>query len=159
MRHVLLAAAFALAAVPAAAETLYKLISPSGKVTYAQEVPKNFDGKVIKLEIDPNANTAEGQRAPTKGALDAKAREEKLRPVPSADPGGELADAKAKLQAARQAYEQARDNPGPDDVHRVGNAKGGARPVFSDEYAQKLAKLQEEVRQAQQQVEQLEHGR
>lgn len=159
MRHRLLAAVLALTAVPASAETLYKLISPNGKVTYAQEVPKNFDGKVIKLDIDPNANTAEGRRPPTKGALDAAAREQSLRPAPNAQQEGQLAAAKAKLEAARHAYEQARDNPSPEEVRRVGNAKGGARPVFSDEYAQKLAKLEDDMKQAQQEVERLERGR
>ena len=53
-----IAAALALAAVSAQAQTLYKLIDKNGKITYSEEAPKNFDGKVIKIEVNPNANTA-----------------------------------------------------------------------------------------------------
>ena len=54
------AVALALCAVAtlAAAQTLYKLIDKNGKVTYSEEPPKNFDGKVIRMDIDPNANRA-----------------------------------------------------------------------------------------------------
>ena len=42
----------------ALAQTLYKLIDKNGKITYSEEKPKNFDGQVIPMNIDPNANTA-----------------------------------------------------------------------------------------------------
>ena len=44
-------------ALPAAAQTVYKLIDRNGKITYSEEPPKNFDGKVIRIDIDPNANS------------------------------------------------------------------------------------------------------
>jgi hypothetical protein len=50
--------AFAVTAPHAQTQTLYKLIAKDGKVTYSDSPPKNFDGQVIKVEIDPNANTA-----------------------------------------------------------------------------------------------------
>ena len=53
----LLALACALA-VPAAAQTLYKLTDKNGKVTYSEKVPPGFDGKVTRMDIDPKQNTA-----------------------------------------------------------------------------------------------------
>src|SRR5690348_16979476 len=54
-----LAASMLIAGLPAAAQTVYKLIDKNGKVTYAEEKPKSFDGKVIRMDIDPNANKAD----------------------------------------------------------------------------------------------------
>src|SRR5258708_32401959 len=42
----------------ASAQTLYKLIDKNGKITYSESRPKEFDGQVIELNIDPNANRA-----------------------------------------------------------------------------------------------------
>jgi hypothetical protein len=136
----------------ATAETLYKLVAPDGKVTYVQEPPKNFDGKVIRLDIDVNANTAEGRRG---GATN----ESVIRGNTDTGRVKKLAEAQAKLDAARTAYERARDNPGEGDVQRVGKVGGGARPVFSEEYQQKLTRLEADVKQAQAELEKLERGR
>lgn len=143
----------ALASGNAAAETLYKLVAPDGKVTYVQEPPKNFDGKVIRLDIDTSANTAVG-RKPGQAT-----NESIIRSDPGAERAKQLDEAQAKLEAARKAYENARDNPGEGDVQRIGNKAGGARPVFSEEYQKKLEKLEAEMKQAQEQVDRLERGR
>lgn len=138
------------------AETLYKLIDKDGKVTYVQDPPKNFDGKVIRLDIDTKANTAEGRRPAS-----AQTSNEAIlkRPNPDVAWLDKLNDARAKLDAARKAYADARDNPGPDEVRRIGSVKGGARPVFTEEYQQKLDRLAAEVKQAEAEVDKLEHGR
>lgn len=159
MHRLIIAAALALMALPAAGETLYKLIAPDGKVTYSQEPPKNFDGKVIKLEIDPNANTAEGRKVPPKESPKQKSNLEVIQSNPNAAHDDKIEAAKEKLQAARQAFEEARDNPGPDDVQRIGNAKGGARPVPSEEYVKRLEKLEGQMKQAQAELDRLERGR
>ena len=50
-RHALTFALAALiAASPGAAQTVYKLIDRNGKVTYSEEPPKDFDGKVIRID-------------------------------------------------------------------------------------------------------------
>lgn len=149
-------AATALAAGDASAETLYKLVAPNGKVTYVQDPPKNFDGKVIRLDIDTNANTAVGRRqtsaADTNEAIIHSNRTEASRL-------SQLKDAQARAQAARAAYENARDHPAPGDVSRVGNVGGGTRPVFSEDYQKKLDALEAQMKHAQAEVERLEHGR
>lgn len=140
-------------AANAGAETLYKLVAPDGKVTYVQEPPKSFNGKVIRLDIDTQANTAPGRRP------SGVSNEEVIRSTPDAGRIDPLKAAQAKAQAARKAYETARDNPGEGDVQRVGNVRGGARPVFSDEYQKKLDKLEAEMKSADAEVEKLERGR
>src|SRR5947208_14593655 len=101
---------------PVAAETLYKLIAPNGKVTYSQEAPKNFDGKVIRLDIDPNANTAPGLPPRDAETVTKKpTNEDILRRGADAPRKQTLEAAQEKLKAAREAFESARDNPSPDD--------------------------------------------
>src|SRR4051794_7660639 len=104
-----------LAAGTACAQTLYKLIDKNGKVTYSEEAPKDFDGKVIRIDIDPNAN---------------RATLPKFEPKPAAAPAGRAApaaalDAKAlreRVAERRATLEQAQNNPGEEDVQWVGNA-------------------------------------
>jgi uncharacterized protein DUF4124 len=145
-----------LAMADAAAETLYKLIDKNGKVTYVQDPPKDFDGKVIRLDIDPNANTTTGRppakAEPPKVDFGAARRGEGERTQ-------KLSDAQGKLEAARKAYQDAVDHPREGEVERVGNVNGFTRPVFSEAYQKRLDQLQAEVKRAEQDVQQLERGR
>lgn len=142
--------AVALAVLPAAAlaETLYKLIDKNGKVTYVQERPKHFDGQVIAVEIDPNANKATLPKY-TPAPAAAKA-------APGKDP---VALARARVDAARKAYENARDNPAEGEVQRMGKVGGGTRPVQSEAYQQRLAQLESELKQAEADLRKLQDGR
>jgi len=153
-RHIVLLAASLLAfAAAAGADTLYKLIDKNGKVTYSETPPKEFDGKVIKLDIDPNANTTD---APAR----SKNQNEKIiHTNPNAKKEQQLEAARERLEDAKQALQEARDNPREGDVQRIGSVKGGARPVFSPEFEKRLASLEEAVRAAQAQVDALERGR
>ncbi len=89
------AAVFALAASLVApsvsAQTLYKLVDKSGKISYADRVPKGFDGEVTSLVIDPAANV----QAPARAAPAAKGE------VPEArDRNTERREARARLRLA-----------------------------------------------------------
>ena len=150
----LLALLLAALATAAAAETLYKLIDKNGKVTYVEKPPKDFDGKVIRLDIDTSANTSVGRSATVPG----RRNEDIVRSNPGAAHEAEVVAAREKLETARKAYEEARDNPGENDVQRVGTKSGFTRPVFSDEYQRKLERLEGEVKQAEQELQKLEHG-
>ena len=105
---VALAASMLIAAVPAAAQTVYKLIDKNGKVTYSEEKPKNFDGKVIRMDIDPNANKADLGAPTTDTGGDAAARtREKVKANDAARAQGridKLQAARDKLKAAQDAY-------------------------------------------------------
>jgi len=138
----------AIVSLPAAAQTLYKLIDKNGKITYSESPPKDFDGKVIRMDIDPNANTA---TLPKPGAGPAPTEAEKIlrRPAPSA--GGEQA-AREKLEAAQKALKDARDNPAEADMRYIGNVGGGTRAVPTEEYQKRLATLEENVRKAEEEL-------
>ena len=138
------------AALPAAAQTLYKLIDKNGKVTYSESAPKpgEFDGQVIRIDVDPSRNTATLPRP--RDAFGGK---------PAANPATEAANARAareKLEAARKALAQARENPGEGDVAILGNKGGGTRQIESDTYKAKLEKLEADVKQAEEEVKRAE---
>ena len=129
------------------AQTLYKLIDKNGKVTYAEKPPKDFDGQVIRLDIDPKANTATLPK-PT---------------GPLVDPARTTSDdrvraAKDKLDAAKKAYQRAVENPGEGDVTFMGNKGGGTRPVPSEEYAKRLAALEQAVKDAEEELKRAQGG-
>jgi|KBSSwiStaDraftv2_1062776.scaffolds.fasta_scaffold31717_3 exonuclease VII small subunit len=151
-RRALFALAFA-AALPAAAQTLYKLIDKNGKVTYSDTPPKDFDGKVVPMEVDPNRN-----RATLTNPGDAqRALADKARASNAAD--DELKRAQERLEAARRSLADARENPREGEVERVGNVGGGARPVPTEAYEKRLAALEEAVRSAEEEVRRAQKAR
>ena len=146
---VLLAAVCSLAASVAFAQTLYKLVDKNGKVTYSESAPKpgEFDGTVTRIDVNPNANTA------TLPKLQGRASE------PATNPGGRAPSREAaqqKLEAARKALADARDNPSAEDVTRMGTKSGFTRPVESEEYKAKLAKLEADVKAAEEELKRAE---
>jgi hypothetical protein len=157
LRHALtFAFALALASLPAAAQTVYKLIDRNGKVTYSEEPPKNFDGKVIRIDIDPNANRASLGTGPKTDP--GQSHEEAKGKAKAEGPSREerLEQAKRKLDAARKALDDAKQNPGDGDIQWLGKVGGGARPVPSEAYQQRLAQLERAVKEAQDEVQSLE---
>ena len=138
-----IAAGFASIAV---ANTLYKLIDKNGKVTYSEEAPKNFDGQVIRLDIDPNANTATLPKPNPVTETAARKRDAAEKKDQRLD------DLKTKLDEARKKLQDATDNPGPEDLDRVGTKAGFTRGVPTEAYEKKLAKLKEDVTQAEQEL-------
>jgi exonuclease VII small subunit len=140
-------------AQPAAAQTLYKLIDKNGKVTYADSPPKDFDGKVEKIEVDPNRNRATILPPGTAGEVLSKDR------ANPADTGEALKQAQARLEAARRDLAFARENPREGEVDRVGNVGGGARPVPTEAYEKRLASLEQAVRDAEEEVRRAERAR
>lgn len=137
-----LAMAACFLALPALSQTLYKLVSPDGKVTYSNEEPKDFKGTVTRITVDPNANTATMPKfTPGSPAAAGGAAEPARAPT-----------AKEKAEKLRKDLEFARANPGPDDVARVGNVGGGTRPVPTEAYARRLAAMEAELAEAEAEV-------
>jgi hypothetical protein len=147
MGKIIFAVLLAAVAATASAQTLYKLIDRNGKVTYAEKPPKDFDGKVIRIDLDPNANTATLPK-PTGPLLD---------PARSA-PDDRAKAAREKLEAAKKAYQEAKDSPGADDLKFIGNKAGGTRPVPNEEYAKRLSTLEQAVKDAEEEVKRAERG-
>ena len=147
------AAIASLAASPGVdAQTLYKLIGKDGKVTYSEKPPKDFDGKVIRMDIDPRANTAtlpEGSRLQEQSEASKRtaARDDQLRA------------ARARVDAARKALEDARANPGEGDIARMGIKGGGTRPVPTEDYQRRLEQFERDVKDAEDALQKLERER
>jgi exonuclease VII small subunit len=160
-----IALAFALVALPAAAQTLYKLIDKNGKITYSEEKPKNFDGQVVVIEVDPNRNTAtlpkyESPKAPpTDRAKEVDARKSVAGDVKKRlTPEQQLQEARDRLENARKAFADARDNPREGDIRRLGKVGGGTRPVPTEEYQARVAALEAAVKAAEDEVQKLERA-
>lgn len=153
----ILAAAFGVTF--ASAQTLYKLIDKDGKVTYSEAKPKEFDGQVIPLNIDPNANTASFPKpAPGAGASGESSPFRGRKDAPKLSPEERLAQAQDRLDKAKAALQQAQDNPGPDDVMMVGKVGGGVRNIPTEAYTRKLEKLQQDVKDAEDNLTSVEKG-
>src|SRR5260221_2064138 len=111
---IVIAAALAL---PAGAETLYKLIDKNGKVTYSEEKPKSFDGQVIRIDIDTNANTATLPKPPPAPPAGGANRAESEDPQGKRDKQEDrVRIAGEKVEAARNALEDAQNHPGAGEI-------------------------------------------
>jgi len=130
------AALLAGAGAASAQQVLYKLIAKDGRITYSDHAPKNFDGKVVRLEPDtesnqmpfkrPTAVTPSTSGSSTYGA-DRTANREGLAKA--------LRSAQDKVDAARKAKAQG-DEPGPDEMQviqqRFAPLKAGQSPPRSN---------------------------
>jgi hypothetical protein len=148
--------------IPAAAQTVYKLIDRNGKVTYSEEPPKNFDGKVIRIDIDPNANRATlGVPPPAAKPGADTAKPAATPPAKPAAPSAEdrLEEARQKLEDRQRELADARDNPREGEIQWIGNKGGGTRAVPTDAYQQRLAGLERAVKEAEDEVHELEKHR
>ena len=146
-----LAMAIALGASGALAQTLYKLIDKNGKITYSESAPKDFDGKVIRMDIDPNANTAtmpKGSVLKEEGAAAKNASAE-----------DSVRAARQRLENAKKALADARENPGVTDIEHIGKKGGGARPQPTEEYQRRLEKLEGDVKAAEEALEKAQRSR
>lgn len=155
MSHRRLAAVVLLALVfagsPVHAQTIYKLIAKDGKVTYADKSPKEYDGQVIRLDIDPKANLA---TLPKLGAPGVTAG---VRPMSL--PEAKRFDAEVMLGRARDALENAQkalatgQEPQEGELDWVGKKQGGARPVPTEAYQERIKALEEAVKSAEREVD------
>lgn len=145
-----LAVALVLAAIagPVTAQVLYKLIDRNGKVTYTEDPPKKYDGQVIRIEVNPDANTA------TLPKFEGGVR--RAAPVDEKERATRIAQAKELVEKRRAALEEARKNPGEGDIRRLGTVGGGARPVPSDEYQKRLDDLEKSVKEAEEALREAE---
>lgn len=145
-------------ALPASAQTLYKLIDKNGKVTYAEKPPKDFDGKVIRMDIDPNANTAVLPKpGATEGTISTPEAQQLRKSLQESKRTEQrIEKARQNLDAAKRALQSLIDNPSEFDVTRVGNVGGGTRPVYSEAYQERMARAEAAVKAAEEELERAE---
>jgi hypothetical protein len=141
---VVLIAAFACGVAAAQTMTLYKLIDNNGKVTYSEEKPKSFDGKVVVIEVDPNRNTATLPKY--QDTIRANPKIEKAK-------ASRLEEQKERVAQRNAALANALSNPGEDDVGRMGTVGGRARAVPTESYLKRLADLERAVKEAEDALE------
>ncbi len=162
----LLCAAGLALAPDALSQTLYKLTDRNGKVTYAEKVPPGYDGKVQRVDIDPNANRMDAPRAPPaspegkgsgEGSGKSSAAEGFSRDRQKRERSEEkIAQARERLEDARKNLKEAVDNPTEDDIKWMGKVGGGARPVHSEEYQMRISKLEAAVKAAEEALKEAE---
>jgi hypothetical protein len=154
MRKTMLVATLCvLAAGAAQAQTLYKLIDKNGKVTYSETAPKDFDGQVIRIDVNPDRNTATLPKYQETGPKGEGIQRVSPRP---GQPGGgqkDLEALRAKVAERKAALENAENNPSDDDVQWVGNVKGGVRRIPTEEYQRRLTQLERSLKEAQDELD------
>lgn len=164
VRFLGLATLCTVAAFHADAQTLYKMIDKNGKVTYSEKPPKDFDGKVIRMDVDPNANTAilpkPGATATGSGEGSSKDSETLRRNTQkNASSEERIAAARERVEDAKRRLQDLKDNPNDADVTRVGRAGGGTRPVLTDDYQQRVERAEADVKAAEEELARLESAR
>ena len=165
LSNIVLRAAAGLAAgllcAAASAETLYKLIDKNGKVTYSESKPKTFDGQVIQINIDPNANTATLEKPQPKAIGEGTVNRQRgeTKSPSQMDDEARVAQARERLDRAQKALQDAKDNPQDGDMMMVGKVGGGVRNIPSDAYQARLDRLEADVRSAQDDLKRAELGR
>ena len=149
MRAFLVSVVFSLVAiaVDAGAAVLYKLVDPLGRITFADMVPQGFDGTVTRIVVDTESKSIPPERIPevlARMPIDHEAI------VPRRLSGEErLNVAAARVENARAAFIDARDNSPATDWIYLGNP-AGTRRMPRPEYQERLARLEQELVAAEQ---------
>ena len=149
--------ALALAAAPAHAQTIYKLIAKNGKVTYADKAPKDYDGQVVRIDIDPKANIATLPKVGAPGATPG-VRPMSMQEARRFDAEVMLGRARDSLEAAQKALADGKE-PGEGELDWIGKAKGGARPVATEAYNERINALEDAVKSAEREVERAQRAK
>ena len=144
----------------ASAQTLYKLIDKNGKVTYSESKPKTFDGEVIRIDIDPNANTATLPKLKGNAGDPGRVNRERNDGASGvAEAEARSAYARNRLENAKKALQDARDNPSPGEVEILGNKGGGVRFIETEAYQKRIEGLEGAVKRAEEELRRVEEGR
>lgn len=160
---VVLAFVASLSAFEAGAAILYKLTEIDGKVTYVDVVPKGFAGSIQRLDIDvaptPVAVPKVPVVRPEPGAREERENERIVRPRPDTSAGeARLTAARARVDSARLALQQAKDNPLATDWTPI--AKGanspGLRRYPAPAYLERVTQLEAALQSAQESLKDVE---
>jgi hypothetical protein len=150
------------AATEAYGTTLYKLTDATGAVTYTDAVPKGFSGTVKRLDLDTSAKVAVITPSARAGEVEATVpdyAEIIRRPSPVDDDEVRIAAARERLEAARQALADARENSSASDWIYFGpNNPVGMRRAPRPEYQARLESLERNVRIAEDELRMAERG-
>ena len=141
---------------PAKVEVIYKLIAKDGKVTYSQDAPKDYPGRVVKIEIDPRANTVVFPRP--------NERPQYLQPRPLTPQEARRLDAENAKVKAQDALDEAKkalkdgQEPLEGELDWMGKKGGGARPVPTEAYQKRIKALEDAVKAAEEELDRAQKG-
>jgi hypothetical protein len=136
-------------------QTLWKLVDKKGKVTYADKAPpKDYEGQVTRIDVDLRANRAVLSKAgdPASKATTMSLSAPELRRERAE---AQLKVAKQNLEAARKAREDGKD-PTEKELEWMGKVGGGARPVPTDAYNERIKKLDAAIKEAEEEQKRAE---
>ena len=171
-------------ALPAGAQVLYKLIDKQGKVTYVDKVPPNYEGEVVRLEPDtpatpwerpaPVAKPPPKSQPPTMNSvrqanredLDGKLRAAQQRYAAAAKAKAEGDEVKPEeFQPVQRRYPLPKSGQPPPRANCITrNDSDGSSylicpyPVPNDEYYARQKALDEELRLAQEALQDAERN-
>jgi Domain of unknown function (DUF4124) len=150
---VLAASASALFSLAAGSQELYKYTDKNGKVTYSDVKPKAGE-KAVRVDVDPNANVM-SSALPTRNGVGQTAAEVSARlAARSAQRDAEKSAidvAQANLDKAKLALETGREPR--EDERRIVVRKGGNSVLRTEAYDERIAKLEADVKKAEENVE------
>jgi hypothetical protein len=152
MRRSLIAAtalATALGSAAAGATVLYKLTDPLGRITYADVVPRGFEGAVTRIDVDTTTTAVSPSRIPDILAQSPADTEIVIRrAAPTYDE--RVRAAQLRLDNARAALDDAQNNSLAEDwIYLGSNNPVGMRRMPRPEYQARLDGLAQELAAAQ----------
>jgi hypothetical protein len=136
---------------PAKVEVIYKLIAKDGKVTYSQDAPKDYAGRVVKLEIDPRANLAVFPK-PNERPQYLQPRALTPQEARRLDTENAKVQAQDALDEAKKALKDGQE-PLEGELDWMGKKGGGARPVPTEAYTKRIKALEDAVKQAEENLD------
>ena len=141
----LVAALFVLLAADAGAAILYKLVDPSGGITFSDSVPRGFQGDVTRLDIDTGTNLITPTPSGSPAAR-APIAYEPVVPRPASSDEDRLRVAAQRIEDARLALAEAQNNSLAEDWIYLGpNNPLGMRRMPRPEYQARLERLASNV--------------
>jgi hypothetical protein len=115
---------------------------------------------VIRIDIDPNANTMTMPKPekvdPTSGEPKRKGDQPRKSEDGKAKAQLDPDIARDRLDAAKKALDDARDNPKEGEITWIGKVGGGTRPVFSEDYQRRIDRLEVAVKNAEEELRRAE---
>jgi hypothetical protein len=156
LESLLLALAFSLCGLPAQAQTVYKLIDKNGKVSYSDTAPKNFEGKVVPIEIDPKANVAQPPKIPPGGSppMSPYATQRELT---RNEAMLRLNQARDRYNAAKEAFDTGKD-PQESEYQTLVQQGGTGRRVPNEQYYERQKSLEENYKNAERELAEAEQN-
>jgi Domain of unknown function (DUF4124) len=133
------------------AQTVYKQVDKEGKVTYTDKPPSE-EQAAQKVDIDTERNIAKPLGNRPGQAKESADSQLKRRADSDAAFEKEVAQARAKLDLAKDELEKGRE-PQEDDWKTVGAQAGKPARILNEAYFDKVKQLEEAVRQAEEELD------